>query len=176
MIGTGKHIKRGNREFLWVKAEMESLQALASHVRDWLLTQEEYRNDTNQSYLVELAVVEGCTNIIRHAYDASCREKLGLSIKRSGDEIEILLMDKGVPFDPTRAPLPNLDEPGEGGYGVFLIREIMREVSYQRRGSLWNVLLLKHDVPTRGKDASFTTRTIEQNPGSMEKTRRSGAL
>lgn len=156
MVGFLRYAKRGSRESIWTEAEIGNVQILGGMIRDWLLTHEEYRNHPDQSYTVELAVVEACTNIIRYAYDAPCRKKLGISMKRVGHEIEIVLLDNGVPFDPTRRPPPNLDEPQEGGYGVFLFRQIMREVCYQRRGSLWNVLRMKHDVPTWERDSTGT--------------------
>lgn len=44
--------------------------------------------------------------------------------------------DKGLSFDPTNAPDADITIPIEeraiGGLGIFLIRSIMNEVSYQR--------------------------------------------
>ena len=52
------------------------------------------------------------------------------------DRLIFLLTDKGLSFDPTNAPDADITIPIEeraiGGLGIFLIRSIMNEVSYQR--------------------------------------------
>jgi serine/threonine-protein kinase RsbW len=140
-------LKKERRACSWVKAETASLTKISRFVQDWLSRQEVYRESRKERYLVELAVIEACTNIIHYAYPASCPGKLGVCLRRAGETIEILLLDEGAPFDPTREPSPDLKESREGGYGIFLMRKIMGSVSYQRRGSRWNCLRLVRKVP-----------------------------
>jgi len=138
----------------WVKAEIPSLKKISRFVQDWLSRQEAYRESRKETYLVELAVIEACTNIIRYAYPASSPGNLGVCLRRAGETIEILLLDEGAPFDPTKAPPPDLQESCEGGYGIFLIRRIMGAVAYERRGSRWNCLRLVREIPRGTVDAS----------------------
>ena len=43
---------------------------------------------------------------------------------------EIELRDKGRAFDPDAIPAPDLDEPQEGGYGLFLAKALLDELIY----------------------------------------------
>lgn len=131
----------------WVKAESRSLTDISRFVQGWLARQDAYRENPKERYLVELAVVEACTNIIRYAYPESQPGNLGISLSREGEAVEILLLDEGAPFDPTRVPPPDLRRANEGGYGIFLIRAIMSSVTCRRRGSRWNCLRLVRELP-----------------------------
>jgi serine/threonine-protein kinase RsbW len=138
---------RNKRTCSWIKAEVASLTEISRFVQEWLSLQEGYRDSRKDRYLVELAVVEACTNIIRYAYPASTPGKLGVCLARGDDSIEVLLLDQGAPFDPTGVHPPDLQQSHEGGYGIFLIRTIMGSVTYGRRGSRWNCLRLVREVP-----------------------------
>jgi len=142
-------LQKGKRVTLWIRAEMRNLGAISRFIKDWLSRQGEYQAQHGERYLVELAVMEACTNIIRYAYIPPLSGKIGISLKRSGEKIEILILDKGHPFNPMRQYPPNLDKPKDSGYGIFLIREIMHEVSYYRRGACWNCLRLVQNIPSR---------------------------
>ncbi len=132
---------------MWRKASISSLPEISRFVQEWLVFQMGDKDDPEQRYLIELAVIEACTNIIRYAYPSSKEGRFGVSLRRSGRNIEILLLDKGVPFDPATVSAPDLEIPGEGGYGLFLIKKIMEEVCYQRKNSHWNVLKLTSPLP-----------------------------
>jgi len=131
----------------WVKAEVASLTEISRFVQDWLSLQEVFGDSRKERYLVELAVMEACTNIIRYAYPASSPGNLGVCLVRAGDSIEILLLDEGAPFDPTGVHPPDLHRSHEGGYGIFLMRTIMGSVTYGRRGARWNCLRLVREIP-----------------------------
>ena len=131
----------------WVRAEKTSLTEISRFVQDWLSLEEGYQDSRKERYLVELAVIEACTNSIRYAYPTSSPGNLGVCLRREGDSIEVLLLDEGAPFDPTGARPPDLHGSHEGGYGIFLMRAIMGSVTYERRGSRWNCLRLVREVP-----------------------------
>jgi len=157
-------LRKADRSTLWIRAEMNSLHAISGFVKDWLAGQQEYRDSPEQSYLVELAVIEGCTNVIRHASLPNAAQTLGISLKRAGGRARILILDRGGPFDPTRVSPPNLDEPREGGYGIHLIRTIMHEVGYRRRGRRWNTLSMTYVPPGRGPEVGPHVR---RNPSHV---------
>ncbi len=140
------------RAFRWIRAEVASLTEISGFVQEWLALQEVYQDSERERYLVELAVVEACTNVIRYAYPHSAPGMLGVGLARVGDSVEILLLDRGVPFDPTKADMPDLGQSGEGGYGIFLLHTIMSSVTYSRTGSRWNCLRLAREVPEGSTD------------------------
>ncbi len=160
-------LKNKNRMSLWIRAEMDNLHAISQFVKNWLASHEAYRESPEKSYLVELAVVEACTNVIRHAALPQSADTLGISMKRAEDAIEILILDRGAPFDPTQAPPPDLDEPREGGYGIFLVHSIMHKVCYRRRGNRWNILHMFHDpsAPVKGSEGETNRSSGERGAG-----------
>ena len=97
-------------------------------------------------YSIQLAVDEACSNIIEHACDGECEEQIEITCTTSDDRLTILVHDHGEPFDPTSAPFPDLDAAIEdrpiGGLGIFLMRQLMDEIRYERLGEAGNVLTL----------------------------------
>jgi len=102
---------------------------------------------------LELAAVEACTNVIRHGYAGGRRGPITLRVRVAGAEIELLLEDRGVPFDPTTVELPPAGELREGGYGLRLIRETVDRVTYERRGG-YNRLRLVKSAGAAGPDSA----------------------
>jgi len=86
------------------------------------------------SYRIELAVGEVCTNVIAHAYQGVPEAGIDLAFTVLPDQLHVEVRDRGVPFDPTNVPLPDLDQPREHGYGLYLLRSIMDELTYTREG------------------------------------------
>jgi serine/threonine-protein kinase RsbW len=78
---------------------------------------------------VEVAMTEALSNVICHSYEGRPRERLQLSLDIDESRLALGIRDRGQPFDPERYQPPDLDEPATGGYGVFLIEELMDEVS-----------------------------------------------
>lgn len=81
-------------------------------------------------FSIELAVGEALTNIIRHAYKDQPGHKIHLSLTIDKIEFRLRIRDFGQKFDPTHHPPPNLDVPHEGGYGIYLIKEVMDKATY----------------------------------------------
>ncbi len=79
---------------------------------------------------VELAVTEGCANVIRHCYCNSDRERIDLVFTFSKDVYEVRIDDYGTFVDPARIKGRPLDEVRPGGLGVHLMQRVMDEVSY----------------------------------------------
>jgi serine/threonine-protein kinase RsbW len=99
-------------------------------------------------YAVHLAAHEACTNIIEHAYkgrtDGRVRVTLSLDLSAQPIQMSVDLFDTGVSFNPDTVPKPNLDIPHERGYGLFLIRELMDDVSFTMGQQGNHCRLLKH--------------------------------
>ena len=75
-------------------------------------------------------------NIIHYAYPKEEHQYIYLSAHVHEGSIVFVLTDTGKEFDPTLAPEADItlsaDEREIGGLGIFLIRQIMNEVRYER--------------------------------------------
>ena len=95
------------------------------------------------TYNVELAVHETCTNIVAHAYAGKCgRIKGAIKLFNNPQRIVVDLFDTGAPFDPASVPEPTLEKPQIHGYGLFLARQLMDKVIYNRetKGNHWTLI------------------------------------
>ena len=85
---------------------------------------------------LNLILEEAVANIINYAYPKEKKEKIYLSARLQEGSIVLVLTDTGKEFDPTMAPEADVtlsaDERQIGGLGIFLIRQIMNEVKYER--------------------------------------------
>ena len=85
---------------------------------------------------VNLVLEEAIVNVINYAYPKEKRESIYLSAQLHEGSIVFVLTDTGMQFDPTKAPEADitlsLEDRPIGGLGIFLIRQIMNEVSYER--------------------------------------------
>ena len=83
-----------------------------------------------------LVLEEAVVNVINYAYPKEDHEKIYLSARLHEGSIILVLTDTGKEFDPTMAPDADVTLSAEdrqiGGLGIFLIRQIMNEVKYER--------------------------------------------
>ncbi len=88
--------------------------------------------DDEQAYWPVLAVREAVMNAVLHGN----KEREGTSVlveySVGADEIEVCVQDQGEGFDPDKLadPLSETNLLSEGGRGVYLIRQLMDEVTY----------------------------------------------
>lgn len=88
----------------------------------------------------ELALDEVFMNVVMHGSSPAAPPRdVRVSIQRRGGDVILVTEDDGPPFDPLTLPPPDVDAPLEereiGGLGVFLIRELMDEVTYAHTGT-----------------------------------------
>jgi anti-sigma regulatory factor (Ser/Thr protein kinase) len=96
------------------------------------------------AYQVELATSEIVTNIIQHAYPHTPGELRG-QITLFHDRVELDLYDDGMPFNPSALPAPELGKLQEGGYGLFIAKEMVSELTYTPTspdGNHWRLIKL----------------------------------
>lgn len=87
-------------------------------------------------YLVNLTIEELGVNALTHGREHGLDE-LSISIRSDTESIFIEMLDNGAPFDPlTDAPIPDPDAPLEsrpvGGLGIYLIRNMVEDIHYER--------------------------------------------
>lgn len=86
---------------------------------------------------IELAAEEALVNIIRYAYSEGSPGDVEIRGRAlSDDEFMLEFEDRGLPFDPTSLPPPDVSLPlsrrEAGGLGFFLARKMVDEVRYRR--------------------------------------------
>ncbi len=81
-------------------------------------------------YAVKLAIHEACTNIAQHAYAGQDDGRLEITIVLYPNKLDVTLFDTGQAFDLSAQPDPELGTPQVHGFGLFLMDQLLDEVSY----------------------------------------------
>ena len=113
----------------------------------------DFINDVCQSLGIEevltmqltLAVEEAAVNVMNYAYEPGTLGTVDLDAEAGDGELKIIISDSGVAFDPTQKAEADITLTAEerpiGGLGIFLVRQIMDDVSYRRQDGR-NILTL----------------------------------
>jgi anti-anti-sigma factor len=95
---------------------------------------------------------EVLTNIIAHGFQDEAEHEITVNIKMAEKQVVLTISDDGVPFDPLAAPSPDTDRPLQertvGGLGIHLVRHLVDQMTYERRGGR-NVLTLVKSIDGR---------------------------
>ncbi|MGH7163598.1 MAG: ATP-binding protein [Planctomycetota bacterium] len=83
---------------------------------------------------LQLAVQEGCANVIRHCYRSRPDRRIDLEFNFTGDALVIRIDDYGRFVDPSCIQGRDLEDVRPGGLGVHFMKKIMDEVTYRRNG------------------------------------------
>jgi anti-sigma regulatory factor (Ser/Thr protein kinase) len=123
-------------------ADIDKARAfLRKSVRGLALSEEEF-------FKLDLALVEMCTNIILYAYPEK-KGEIHIEIWLDSDRIYLEIRDSGIPFDPSQAQKPDIEDiiraGQKGGLGIYLSRTFMDGFDYERRKGQ-NVLTLVKKV------------------------------
>ena len=97
---------------------------------------EEFSLAPDITFNLTLVLEEAVVNVINYAYPKEEHQSIYLSARLQDGSIVLVLTDTGKEFDPTMAPEADITLSAEdrpiGGLGIFLIRQIMNEVKYER--------------------------------------------
>ncbi|MBQ5593404.1 MAG: ATP-binding protein, partial [Bacteroidales bacterium] len=97
---------------------------------------EEFSLTPDIIFNLNLVLEEAVANVINYAYPKEEHQSIYLSAKLQDGSIVFVLTDTGKEFDPTMAPEADITLSAEerpiGGLGIFLIRQIMNQVKYER--------------------------------------------
>lgn len=121
-----------------------------SHLYEFIEELGEELNLSSETTMnINLALEEAVANIIMYAYPEGEQHEILLKVTSCSQQLIFLLTDRGQLFDPTQVPDAEINLPIEeraiGGLGIFLIRSIMNEVSYQRLDDE-NLLIMKKNL------------------------------
>lgn len=85
---------------------------------------------------LNLVLEEAVSNVILYAYPKDQTKEIYLLAKKIDDNLLFILTDTGKEFDPTQMPNADITLEAEerpiGGLGIYLIRQIMNTVEYNR--------------------------------------------
>lgn len=94
------------------------------------------------AYDLQLAVNEAAVNAIEHGYGGRGDGVVEVRFHLHTDQLVVDVVDWGAPFEFDGVVDPDLSQPLESGYGLFLMRRLMDEVSYSPDPSQGNQLRL----------------------------------
>ena len=118
---------------LVLKNEISEINKLAVFIEE---LGEELNLAPNLVFNLNLVLEEAVSNVILYAYPKEEQQEIVLTAKMSDKNLIFVLTDAGKEFDPTQAPDADVTLSAEerqiGGLGIFLIRQIMNKVEYQR--------------------------------------------
>jgi serine/threonine-protein kinase RsbW len=77
---------------------------------------------------IELALTEALANVIEHGYGGDTTREIRVEADAAAGSFRVAVRDWGRAADPARFTRRDLDDPGEGGYGVYLIEGLMDDV------------------------------------------------
>ena len=130
-------LMKGRRTIhLSIAADFPSVRLLAAACHGVLA---EWGLASERRSLLELAVVEAATNVVRHAY-GGLGGRVEVELAREGKAIALTVLDSGISFDPTLVPPPREPDPDdpttwpEGGMGLPIIRAACDELNYASGG------------------------------------------
>ena len=110
---------------------------------------EELGLDLELQMNLNLVMEEMVTNVIFYAYPEGKIADIKLIAESDGKELTFVLSDQGMAFDPTAKEDTDLDvNPAErelGGMGIYIVKNIMNQVSYQRLDGK-NLLTMKKTI------------------------------
>ena len=121
------------RKEMSIKNQVTELDRVARFIEE---IGEELSLDMELQMNLNLVMEEMVSNIIFYAYPEGVEATIELSAECDGKELTFVLSDQGRAFDPTLKENFDMDvNPAErelGGMGIFIVKNIMNQVTYQR--------------------------------------------
>ena len=141
-----KHASHSPRRII-MKNEMSEV----SRMRGFLFSVcREHNVDEETVKMLNLAAEECVANVINYAYPKGTRGHVELTAEITGGILTLTIKDHGTAFDPTGHQEidveAGLDERSIGGLGIFLAKNIMDSMAYQRTPDGYNVLTLTKEI------------------------------
>jgi serine/threonine-protein kinase RsbW len=118
----------------------DAARAFLAYVCEQLSKKSELPEDVG--HRVISAFVEAFNNAVIHAYKGVAPGPVEVEMNVSRDRLRVIVCDQGQSFTPDLIPEPDLDALPEGGLGLFIIRNFMDHVEYERVGDR-NVLTME---------------------------------
>ena len=110
---------------------------------------EELEIDMGVAMSLNLAMEEAVVNVIDYAYPEGTEGEVNIEAIAEGAQLHFIISDSGKPFDPTAKEEVDTTLTAEerpiGGLGIHLIRQIMDNITYERKNEK-NILRLSKNI------------------------------
>jgi serine/threonine-protein kinase RsbW len=114
-----------------VTSQVENLAKIADFIEE---AAHSMGLNENETYDVQMAVDEACTNVIEHAYHGRPDGTIDITCERRGKEFVVVVQDLGDPFNPKKVAKPQTRAPlvrrNIGGLGLFFMHKLMDRVEF----------------------------------------------
>ena len=131
---------------LVIKNDISEISKLATFIGE---LSEEFDFTPELNFNLNLVLEEAISNVILYAYGKEEQKEISLVAYLSDNNLVFVLTDSGMEFDPTKVPDADVTLSAEereiGGLGIYLIRQIMNTVEYQRIDGK-NVLTMRKEL------------------------------
>ena len=101
------------------------------------------------AFNLRLALEEAVVNVMEYAYPVGTAGDVNIRATFNGQRLNFIITDTGISFNPTEASAANTSLSAEerpvGGLGIFLVRELMDTINYERIDGK-NVLTLSKKI------------------------------
>ncbi len=105
--------------------------------------------DSGTTMQMNLALEEAVVNVMQYAYPSGTQGNVTIEALANDTRLKFSIIDSGTPFDPTvQAEVDttlSVEERPVGGLGIYLIRQIMDSINYERVDG-HNVLTLRKKI------------------------------
>jgi sigma-B regulation protein RsbU (phosphoserine phosphatase) len=128
-------------------AKMDTLDEL----RDFVESAAQFSGlQEDEVFAFKLAADELCANIIQYGFEDGQPGLLSLFFNAEGDKAKLIIRDDGKFFSPDQAQSPDLeadwDERQMGGLGIYFVKELMDDVTYNRTEEGVNQFILEKKI------------------------------
>jgi anti-sigma regulatory factor (Ser/Thr protein kinase) len=108
--------------------------------------------DGEVEFDLNLVLEELFTNSLRHGGCDGMRDAAQVRLRLAPDGVAVEYSDRGAAFNPLDAPEPDVTAPlmerQPGGLGVFLVRRVVQDLRYRRRGESNEITMTRRMVTT----------------------------
>ena len=131
---------------LYIKNELEQLTRLYAFLDRQAGV---YKLEELLSMQIKLALEESVTNVILYAYPDKKDQDIRIDMSCENKRLTIVITDTGIAFNPLERQEPDLtlslEERPIGGLGIFLVKQLMTEVTYSHSDGK-NILTMTKDI------------------------------
>ena len=121
-----------HRYELKVTSDLQNLACIGKFVAD---AARDLGLEEEETYAIEMAVDEACTNVVEHAYAGRSGEPIDVTCYLENDHFVVSIRDQGTSFDPNAVPKPDINAPLEkrslGGLGMYFMEKLMDEIRFE---------------------------------------------
>ena len=130
---TPRHFESRLTEALMLKNDVHDVVKLSAFMKSVI---EQLEIEPTLANQLRLAVEEAVVNVMDYAYAIGIEGYIEVRALSDGQSLKVVIIDNGVPFDPTAKDKADITLSAEerqiGGLGILLVRDLMDSINYER--------------------------------------------